>query len=142
MAPVRFESVDGGVVAYGATLGELFENAGYAVFSQLFELEGVPPTHSRPLVAPGDTVEELLTNWLHELLAMAEAEQLALSYFVVDRLEEGGVQGSAAGMPMRDVAGTGHTLAVGDGELELVEIPEGWWAAIPLRIEGPNLHLA
>jgi hypothetical protein len=47
-----YEVVPGGdpaVVAYGATLPELFEHAALAMFDLIFDLDGVPPRHSRPV---------------------------------------------------------------------------------------------
>lgn len=130
----RFELLDGGFVAFGDTLPQLFENAGVAAFATSFPVDDIPPTYSRPLVAPGDTWEELLANWIEELLAMARIEDLAVSYVTVDRLEEGGVQGSGAGMPRSAVARLGPDAhEVDRSEIRLVEIPEGWWARLALR---------
>ena len=119
------------VLAFGATHEELFENAAYAMFDQAFDIVSVPPTYSRPVVAPGDTVVELLVNWLDELLFVAEEERLVWCSFVVDRLEEGGVQGSAAGMPIADVPVRPRMVT---GLVEHpnapVPVPEGWWVEL------------
>ncbi len=87
----------------GDTMTDLFERSAYAIFDQCFDLDGVAPTYSRPLVAPGDTLGELLTNWLTVLLAESAAAGIAFSMFNVDRLEEGGLQGWASGMPVDEV---------------------------------------
>ncbi len=120
----------------GATREELFENAGYAVFAEGWDLDGVKPTYSRPVVAPGDTYEELLCNWIDELLYVADDAGLVWSYFVVDRLEEGGVQGSAAGMPAESVRRRPRRVngvrSVGGG---LVSVPEGWWVEVELDVD-------
>ncbi|MBT8207760.1 MAG: archease [Acidimicrobiia bacterium] len=138
---VRFELVDGGLFAYGMTLGELFENAAFGVFSQLFDLRDVSPVQSRPLVAPGDTNNELLANWIDELQAMSRLERIAPSYFVVDRVEEGGVQGSAAGEPIDQVPEMGKRLAVVARDVEVSQTPDGWWASVPFLTSGPDLRL-
>ncbi len=123
-------------VVTGATRRELFENAGYAAFFEGWRLSGVPPTHSRPVVAPGDTYEELLSNWIAELLFVAEASGLVWAYFVVDRLEEGGVQGSAAGIAADSVPRRARRVmgvsGLGGG---LVPVPEGWWVELELIVE-------
>jgi SHS2 domain-containing protein len=131
----RFEvlshTADTGIIAYGSTLPELFEHAAYGMFSLMFDLgEGASPV-SRSLVAAGDTVEELLVAWLGETLAVAEIEDLAFSSFTVDRLEEGGVQGAAAGSPAEEAVLIGPPIkAVTFHDLAVVEIPDGWWARI------------
>ena len=138
---VRFELVDGGLFAYGLTISELFENAAFGIFSQQFDLRDVSPVQSRPLVAPGDTHKELLANWIDELQAMSRHEGIAPSYFVVDRLEEGGVQGSAAGLPIDQVPEMGKRIAVVRANVEVSQTPDGWWASVPFIASGPDLRL-
>lgn len=124
------------VVAWGTSVPELFENAGLAVFVEGHDLTGVSPTYSRPIVAPGDTFEELLVNWLDELIFVSRAERLVWSYFVVDRLEEGGVQGSASGLPVDQVVRTGpRAESVGLAPSGLVEVPDGWWVELRIDLE-------
>ena len=122
-----------------ATLFELFEDAAYAVFDQGWRLSEIPATYSRPVIAAGDTPEELLAAWLEELIEMSRAEHLVPSFFVVDRLEEGGVQGSASGLPVADAPGrpssTAELRPAVDGP---VAVPEGWWVDITM---SPGGHL-
>jgi SHS2 domain-containing protein len=121
----------------GATREELFENAGYAAFAEGWHLDGVKPTYSRPIVAPGDSYEELLRNWIEELIYVSEEVDLVWAYFVVDRLEEGGVQGSAAGMPVASVRRR-HVLVEGVRRLGgLVPVPEGWWIEVEFDVDSP-----
>jgi SHS2 domain-containing protein len=124
-------TADTAIIAYGATLFEVFENAAFGMFDTMFDLAQVSTTRSRPVVAAGDTVEELLVAWLSELLAEAETHGLAFSYFTVDRLEEGGVQGSAHGDPAAGLELRGSPVkAATYHDLAVVEIPDGWWARV------------
>lgn len=127
----------------GASEAELFEVTAAAMFSLGFEIAGVPPRYSRPLVAPGDRVEDLLVNWLEELLALSQREQIVFSYFTVDRLEEGGVQGSAAGMPIDQVVRLPRQVHGVDEARPptVVEVPEGFWVEVAFVI-GPRLRIA
>ena len=104
-------------------------------------LGDVSPVQSRPLVAPGDTHSELLANWIDELQAMSRLERIAPSYFVVDRVEEGGVQGSAAGLPIDQVPEMGKRLSVVASNVEVSRTPDGWWASVPFLTFGPDLRL-
>jgi SHS2 domain-containing protein len=134
-----YERVDDGggepvVRAFGATIGEVFEQAAYAMFDIGYELENVTPTYARPVSAAGDTLAELLVGWLRELLAMSAVEGIIPSFFMVDRLEEGGVQGSASGLFTPDVVA--RRRVVGDvltRSPQFVEIPDGFW--VELRFE-------
>jgi len=124
-------TADTAIIAYGATAAELFENAAYGMFDLMFDAVRVPTERSRPVMADGDTLEELLVGWLGELLAEAEIHDLAFSYFTVDRLEEGGVQGSAQGAPASGFELRGPPIkAVTYHDLAVVEIPDGWWARV------------
>jgi len=121
---------------HGVTLEELFEEAGYAVFDQGHRLEEIPATYSRPVIAAGDSPGELLAAWIDELLAMSEGARIIPSYFVVDRLETGGVQGSAAGLPVAEVSRQGRAVTGLAGPLPSpVRIPDGWWVDLAVRLE-------
>lgn len=132
---MRYEALDHtadtGIRAYGATIPELFENAAWGMFDLMFDLEHLMPQRDVPVVAAGDTCEELLVNWLSELLYHAEALDLALCYFAVDRVEPGGAQGSAGGLPAPAADLRGPPIkAVTYHDLAVVEVPDGWWARI------------
>lgn len=122
------------IIAFGPTRGELFENAAFGMYDQAYDITSVPPRYSRPIVSPGDTLPELLTNWLDELLFVGEGEGLVWSSFSVDRLEEGGIQGSASGMP-RDEVAVRRRMVAGLAETpgEPVPVPDGWWVELAFR---------
>lgn len=119
------------VVVLGATIEELFEHAAYAMFDLGYELDAIPSRYSRPVVAPGDSLPELLVNWLDELRYVSDQEGIIWSAFAVDRLEEGGVQGSAGGMPLAEVVAraTAVTRLV-TARPEPVPVPDGWWVEL------------
>ena len=138
----RYERVGGsdGLVimrGYGPTLPELFENCAEAMFGIGRALTEIPSTYSRPLVAPGDTYQELLSNWLEELLYVGRTEALVWSSSFVDRLEPGGVQGSASGQPTANVAPASQ-VAIGVRRVrsDIVSIPEGHWVEVEFDTGG------
>ena len=82
-------------------------------------------------MAAGDTLDQLLVNWLSELLYHSEVLDLTFCYFTVDRLEDGGVQGSAGGISVGTLELRGPPIkAVTYNDLAIVENPETWWARI------------
>lgn len=124
-------TADTGIIAYGVTPHELFENAGWGMFDLMFDLTGIDPQRDLPVIAAGDSIEDLLVNWLSELLFHAETNDLALCYFTVDRLEDGGVQGSAGGVDVYALELRGPPIkAVTYHDLAVVENPDTWWARI------------
>lgn len=131
---MRYERIDTdqpGIIAYGVTPQELFEHAGWGMFDMMFDLRGVDPVRDVPVMAAGDTCEDLLIGWLTELLGLAHHHDLAFCYFTVDRLEEGGVQGSAGGVPAASLEMTGWNVqAIDRSGLAVVENPATWWARL------------
>ncbi|MEX1207077.1 MAG: archease [Acidimicrobiia bacterium] len=128
-------TADAAFIAFGATLEELFENAAFAICDMTFDLTAAAGRRSRPVVAQGDTIEDLLVAWLGEVLVESEVQGLAFSRFGVDRLEEGGVQGWAAGDPFDEIPLIGAPVkAVTHHELAIVKIPGGWWARVVLDV--------
>jgi SHS2 domain-containing protein len=59
---------DVAIRAYGKDLKSLFENCALGMFDIIADLEGLKATVNFPLECSGDTPEELLVNWLDELL--------------------------------------------------------------------------
>ena len=129
-------------VVYGVTLSEVFEHAAEAMFALTVDIAAIPPTYSRPIVAPGDTVVELLVNWLEELRYVGHREGIVWSWFVVDRVEEGGVQGSASGMPSGDAPHRSEIVTsvevVSEG---VVDVPEGLWVELEFAVGPPIVDL-
>ncbi|MBT8213538.1 MAG: archease [Acidimicrobiia bacterium] len=117
-------------VAFGVTLPELFEHAASAGFSLVADPATITPTYSWPVVAPGDTMDELLVNWIGELALVAHEEGIVPSFFVVDRLEEGGVQGSLSGLPRDQVDRDGALHGSIDPKPSIVVVPDGFWAEV------------
>ena len=64
--PPRYETIphsaDAAIVAYGATRHELFENAAYGMFDLMYDLAALKPQRDRPVMAGGDTIDELLVE--------------------------------------------------------------------------------
>ncbi len=127
---------DVGFIAYGATLEELFANAGLAMMSLAYELEGVRETESRPLDATGGDIESLLYAWLAEILGVADAEQLVFCRFEVTERQKGRVRGNAFGEKYdkaRHRAGT-YVKAVTYHQLRVEQTSEGWRAQVYLDV--------
>jgi SHS2 domain-containing protein len=126
----RYEFLDASSLARvrvrSATLEELFETSGFAMFDLGYDLEGVTGLYPWPVLGAGDTWGELLDSWLDSLAAAGRARDLVFATFTVDRLEEGGVQGSASGLPSGDVPRRSRTV-VGLAEPAVpIRTTSGW----------------
>jgi SHS2 domain-containing protein len=92
---------DIGFLAYGATLEELFANAALAMISISGDPEVVRETERREIEVTGENTESLLYAWLAEILAVMDAERLALRRAdvteLVTHMGEGRVRGVVFG---------------------------------------------
>ena len=95
-------TADIGVRVYGSDLKKLFENAAFAMFDILADLEGLktPVTQDFELTAPNN--EELLIAWLDELLYNFYTKSIIFSEFKVAELAEGRLKAKAFGRPVGD----------------------------------------
>ena len=90
-------TADIGVRVFGKTLKELFENAAFAMFDILADLDGLKGeiTQDFELTAPNH--EELLISWLDELLYNFYAKNIIFYKFEVTKVSEDVVRAKAFG---------------------------------------------
>ena len=85
----QFEAIDlipgeAAFRAYGSTLGELFSNAGRALFSVMGDLKAIQPKQERSITLADPSVERLLIDFLSELVYLKDAEAMLFSKFEVN----------------------------------------------------------
>ncbi|MFZ0818890.1 MAG: archease [Candidatus Acidiferrales bacterium] len=92
---------DIGFVAYGVVREELFQNAGLALISIAGDVGVVRESERREMELTGESDEELLYAWLSEIVAVMDAERLALARVEVESLDtklgEGRLRGAVYG---------------------------------------------
>ena len=69
-------TADIGAHVYGAMLPELFQNAAQAMFTALGELHKTDVRDEKPVEIEAGTIEDLLHDWLAELLYEVEANHV------------------------------------------------------------------
>ncbi len=72
----------------GDTLPQLFENAAYALFDTLVELDGVAEAREEIIQVDGADLAELMVTWLNELLFLWESQLLLFKRFEVTELTD------------------------------------------------------
>ncbi len=107
MRRVRYRSTehtaDIGLIAYGETLKEAFENAAYGMFDMMVALEGTQESRQIEVRVEADDVESLLVSFLSELLFIFETQGLVLVRFdIVDWDERTYLTAKAWGGPFDD----------------------------------------
>jgi len=90
-------TADIGVVVYGKTLTELFQNAAESFFSVLLKLKNIHEKESRSFSLDAPGLEELLVSWLNEFLYLFETQGLLFSRFEIKNLSKEHLEATAWG---------------------------------------------
>jgi len=90
-------TADIGVRAYGKSLKELFENAAFAMFDILADLEGITDDLTEKFDLKAANPEELLIAWLDELLYRFYTKQIILSEFNIEEITDKSLKATAYG---------------------------------------------
>ena len=94
----RFDhTADLGLEIYGKTVKELFANAAFAVFDSITNLKHVSATVERTIVIEGEGWEDLLVNFLREVLYLFNGEGLLLKEYSIMTIEPHHLEGLVAG---------------------------------------------
>jgi len=88
-------STDIKFIAYGKDLESCFENAAKAMFSSILDLNSINDSEKRTIKVKAENLDELLHDWLTELLFIFETENLAFKRFDVSIRKNRGYKISA-----------------------------------------------
>jgi len=76
--------------AYGKSLEELFANAAFGLFSVICQVDEVGHRRIKLVKVRGENTEDLMFNWLQELIGIVETDNLFLSRFEILKIGEDG----------------------------------------------------
>jgi SHS2 domain-containing protein len=79
---------DIGIRMYGNSLSELFSNAAFGMFDLMVDTKGIGRDIVEKVEVAGDTLEELLVNWLSELNYLFSTEQTVFVKIDISRMNE------------------------------------------------------
>jgi SHS2 domain-containing protein len=84
--------------AYGKTLKEIFENAAEALFTVIcHDVEG---EEVREVKVKGENIEDLMFNWLQELIAAVDIEEMFFGKFEILKISETELEAKIYGEPV------------------------------------------
>lgn len=133
---MRYEIIDHpadvGIRAFGEDLKELFSSAAHGMFDILADLDKVREAAKVKVEARGRDLEELLHEWLNELLYTYEIDELVLKRFDIEEIDERKVLGTCWG-EARDLER--HSISteikgVTYHQLKVEKTEEGWIAEV------------
>ena len=81
-------TADIGITAYGTDLKEAFANAARGMFSLITELGDIKEVEHREIELIADDRENLLVQWLNELIYLFDVENMLFNRFDISRLDE------------------------------------------------------
>ncbi|GBD85834.1 hypothetical protein BMS3Abin02_02255 [bacterium BMS3Abin02] len=131
---MRYEVIahtaDTGIVAYGRTPAELFENAAYGMFDLMFDLGPLVAATEIEVVVEGEDSQNLLFGWLSELLFRFEVDEHVWCRFQV-RIEGDRIQALVGGTPTDSLQLRGPPIkAVTLHDLAVIRRGPGWVATV------------
>jgi SHS2 domain-containing protein len=90
-------TADLGILVFGGDLEELFTNAGEAFFTIITDLRRVRESTERIIRVESTNLEDLMVNWLGELLYLHDVDGLLFKSFSIDELRDGTMKARARG---------------------------------------------
>jgi SHS2 domain-containing protein len=121
-------TADLGLEIYGKTVNELFANAAFAVFDIITDLKYVSSIVAREIIVEGEGWEDLLVNYLREILYMFNGEGLLLKEYSIIEIDPQHLQGRVSGElfnPSKHRINT-EMKAVTYHQVTVRETPNGW----------------
>lgn len=125
-------TADIGMEMCGATLEELFRNAGRALFDTIVEIDRIQPRVERNVSVTGDDDELLLMNWLRRLLYLFAVESEVYGEFRIVALQSGALQAVVTGEPLDMERHHFKTelKAITYHQFRLIQEQDGWRATV------------
>ena len=129
-------TADLGLRVKAPDLETLFADAGRGLTSMIAaNLDAIRPVREVPLRVEGDRRDDLLFDWLTEILYLFESEHLLLGKFAV-HIDAGGLQATARGESLDE---NRHQLehevkAITYHGLKVEQTPDGWLAEVIVDI--------
>ena len=125
-------TADLGLEIYGKTVNELFANAAFAVFDSITDLSRVKATEERTIIIEGEGWEDLLVNYLREILYLFNGEGLLLKEFSIIDIDPRHLEGTVSGEPFDPSRHRINTeiKAVTYHQAAVRETPKEWTARV------------
>ncbi len=119
---------------YGNNLKELFSNAAEALFSVICKIEEVEPKTEKEIELSAESADELLIDWLQELIAMVDVEEMFFSKFEIESVDETHMKAKVFGEAITPRKGSTVVKAVTYHKFLLEKTKKGFKARVALDI--------
>lgn len=120
--------------AYGKDLKSLFENAAFALFSVICQIEKVKPKSEKEIGVIGKDRKDLMFNWLQELISFVDTEGMFLSKFEIYEIDENRLKAKCYGEEAEPEKGGTLVKAVTYYKFNLEKTGKGYKVTVSLDI--------
>ncbi len=119
---------------YGKDKKELFSNAAEALFSVISEIKKVKAEEKIKVKVKGNDIKDLLYNWLQELIAIVDIEEMFFSKFDINKISDKALEADIYGeTTSKEKSGT-VVKAVTYFEFKLEKTDKGYKAVYSVDI--------
>lgn len=120
--------------AYGKDLKELFANSAEALMSIICQLDKIEDKESKEFEVKGDDLKDLMFNWLQELIASVDLDQLFYNRFEILEIDENHLKAKAYGEPISKEKGETVVKSVTYYKFNVEKTEKGYKASVSLDI--------
>jgi len=120
--------------AYGKSLKDVFENAAEAMFSVICKVKSVRPKKAVKIEIKAPGVEELMINWLQELISRVDLDEMFFSKFRVSKIDDRYLKAKVWGEPISPAKGETVVKAVTYYKYKFEKTKKGYVVNVSLDI--------
>jgi SHS2 domain-containing protein len=120
--------------AYGKDLKELFENSALAMFEIICDIKSVSKKKKLTIEVSANNEKNLLHNWLQQLIALVDTEELFFSDFNIVELSHDHLKAELKGESISPEKGNTVVKAVTNYKFSLEKTKNGYMATVSLDI--------
>ena len=120
--------------AYGKDLKEVFENAAEALFTVICQIDKVGHKIEKEIVVQSEDTRNLMIDWLQELIARVDVEELFFSRFEIQKITPTILKAKVYGEEAKPELGETVVKAVTYYKFDFKKTPEGYVATVSLDI--------
>jgi SHS2 domain-containing protein len=106
MSDKRFQIIEHpselGILAFGENQKETFENAAFGMFSLIAEIEEIESVDSFKIEVKGQDFDELMVNWLNELIFIEDSKKILFKEFNVYQINEHSLKAQVSGQHIKE----------------------------------------
>jgi SHS2 domain-containing protein len=120
--------------AYGKDKNGLFENAAFALFSVICQIETIKPKFEKKIDVSGEDTKDLMFNWLQKLIEVVDIDNLFLSKFEVKEIGDTHLKAVCHGEEADPKKGGTLVKAVTYYKFDLEKTEKGYKVTVSLDI--------